>query len=125
MDREETIFGQVVAKANNYLAVPDKDGGRRIIKSEAMREYERTFAVQCSTYRQRHISSPFVLHITVYQSSWRYDLDNSIKTVLDCLQQVGAITNDNLCVEIQARKAIDRINPRVTFSIQETQPRLF
>ena len=30
----ETIFGQVVSKANNYQAVPDGKGGRRIIKSD-------------------------------------------------------------------------------------------
>lgn len=122
---QETIFGQVVAKANNYMAVPDKEGGRRIIKSDSVRRYERNFAMQCRAYRGRKINSPFILHINVYQSSWRYDLDNSIKTVLDCLQMVGAITNDNLCTEIRARKGIDRTNPRVVFSIQETQPRLF
>lgn len=37
----ETILGQVVSKANNYQAVPDGKGGRRIIKSDKMRNYER------------------------------------------------------------------------------------
>ena len=121
----ETIYGQVVAKANNYMAVPDSSGGKRIIKNDSVRAYEKSFAMQCRTYRNRHISSPFIFHITVYHSSWRYDLDNSIKTVLDCLQQVDAITNDNLCISIQARKSIDRHSPRVTFRIEPVQQRLF
>ena len=121
---QETIFGQVIAKANNYLSVPDGKGERRIIKNESIRQYERSFFQQCRIYRNRRVSSPFILHATVFQSSWSYDLDNSVKTLLDCLQQVNAITNDNLCIEIRARKAIDRSNPRVVFRIEETQPRL-
>ena len=36
----ETIYGQVIAKANNYQAVPGKDGQKRIIKNDRIREYE-------------------------------------------------------------------------------------
>ena len=61
----------------------------------------------------------------VYESTWSFDLDNAFKAVLDCLQQVGAITNDNLCVGIDARKAIDRSDPRGRFSIEELEPTLF
>ena len=38
----ETIYGEVVAKANHYQAVPDKGGGRRIIKDDAIVEYALT-----------------------------------------------------------------------------------
>lgn len=122
---KETIYGQVVAKANNYKAVPDKStGGRRIIKSEDVRNYEKSFARQCKIYRNRKINGMFKLLIAVYQKSQRYDLDNSIKTVLDCLQQVNAITNDSLCYSIVAEKRIDRQNPRIVFAIEEIEPRL-
>lgn len=125
MIEEETIYGQVVAKANNYKAVPDKStGGRRIIKSEEVRKYERNFAQQCKIYRNRKINGIFKLLIAVYQKNQRYDLDNSIKTVLDCLQQVNAITNDSLCYHIVAEKRIDRQNPRIVFAIKEIEPRL-
>lgn len=123
MERE-TIFGQCLAKANHYLAVPGQ-GGRRIIKDAAFRAYERSFRSQCTIYRNRGINAPFRLLIDVYHSSQRFDLDNSLKTILDLLQDVGAITNDNLCVGIEAIKHVDRSNPRVVFGIEEIQPRLF
>lgn len=120
----EVIYGQVLAKANHYMAVPDGSGGRRIIKDKPFREYEKAFRKQCRIYKDRHINKCFKLSATVFHSSTRYDLDNSLKTILDLLQDVGAITNDALCMEIEARKVIDRENPRVVFSIEEFEPRL-
>ena len=119
----ETILGQVVSKANNYQAVPDGKGGRKIIKSDKMRNYERSFARQCRLYRD--ISKPFILHAVVYESTWAFDLDNALKGTLDCLQSARAITNDNLCIAINARKTIDGQNPRLMYAIEETEPTLF
>lgn len=121
----ETIYGQVVSKANSYMAVPDSAGGRKVIKNENIRAYERTFNDQCRIYRNRGISRPFRLHITVFESSNVYDLDNGLKTVLDCLQYAGAITNDNLCIGINATKKIDRQRPRIVYGLEETEPTLF
>ena len=121
----ETIQGQVPSKSNSYLAVPDSAGGRRIIKNDQVRDYERSFAQQCTLYKGRNISRPFNLHAVVYESTWSYDLDNAFKAILDNLQYVGAITNDNLYVAINARKVIDRRNPRVVFAIEEIEPTLF
>ncbi len=124
MAQKEMILGQVVAKANNYQAVPDGKGGRRIIKSDSVREYERSFINQCIVYAGKMIDCPFTLEVVVYESSRRYDLDNSLKTILDCLQMCNAITDDNLCTEIHARKAIDPSRPRIVFAIHEAEPRL-
>lgn len=124
MAEYETIYGQVVAKANNYQAVPDGRGGRRIIKSDAVRDYEWNFKKQCRVYAGRMIDRPFIFEVIVFESSQRFDLDNSLKTLLDCLQMCNAITDDNLCIEIRARKAIDPSRPRVVFSIHESEPRL-
>lgn len=122
---QETIFGQVVAKANSYQAVPDSFGGKRIIKNQQIRRYEQLFSSQCKLYKGMGINAKFRLKIIVYQSSMRFDLDNSLKTVLDCLQMVGAITDDNLCYEIQAAKEIDKKRPRIIFSLEEIEPKLF
>jgi len=46
----ETIYGQIVAKANHYMSVPGKGGAKRIIKDEVIRAYERNFIKQCKTY---------------------------------------------------------------------------
>lgn len=123
MERE-TIFGQCLAKANHYMAVGGSKG-RRIIKDAVFKAYEQTFRSQCTIYRNRGVNAPFRLIVDVYHSSNRFDLDNSLKTILDLLQDVGAITNDNLCVGIEATKHIDRSNPRVVFGIEEIEPRLF
>lgn len=114
----ETIRGQIIAKANNYLAVPDKTtGGRRIIKNDKVRAYERSFANQCRIYAGQKINRPFGLVVAIYYQRNVYDLDNSLKTLLDCLQYVGAITDDKLCTRIVADKLVDPYNPRVEFSI--------
>lgn len=123
----EIIHGQILAKANHYQAVSGKFGTKRIIKDEKIRTYERSFAQQCKMYRNRGISSRFRLFVRVFHSSVRFDLDNSLKTLLDCLQMVGAITDDKLCFQIEAEKKIDRYHPRIEFAILEVneQKQLF
>lgn len=121
----EVIRSQIISKSNGYQAVPDGQGGRRITKSAQVRAYEKEFARQCSIYRDRNISRPFILHLVVYESSWAYDLDGAFKVLLDMLQTVHAIKNDNLCVGIHAVKRIDRDNPRILYALQETEPTLF
>lgn len=115
----ETIYGQILAKANHYQAVPGKFGSKRIIKDEKIRAYEHSFIQQCKTYKNRRISSRFRLFVKVWHSSPRFDLDNSLKTLLDCLQLVNAITDDNLCFQIEAEKHIDKYHPRIEFAILE------
>ena len=117
----ETIYGQVVSKANNYEIGNDKHGQRYIIKSEAMRAYERNFMNQCKVYKDRLINCHFTLYVAVYESSVRYDLDNALKTILDCLQMARAITDDNLCHKIVAEKRFDKHRPRVVFGIEPQQ----
>lgn len=115
----EVIHGQIIAKANHYQAVPGKGGTKRIIKDEKIRAYERTFIEQCTVYRNKRISSRFRLFVRVYHSSVRFDLDNSLKTLLDCLQMVGAIKDDKLCFQIEAEKKIDKYHPRIEFALLE------
>jgi len=43
---KEIIYGQVLAKANYYMAVPGNRGLRRIIKDEPIRQYEQLFQEQ-------------------------------------------------------------------------------
>lgn len=121
----ETIWGQVISKSNNYMPVADTTFGRRIIKTQRLRDYEKSFAEQCVIYKGRNINRPFIFHATIYESTNTYDIDNGVKTILDCLQYVGAITEDNLCTELHVKKLIDPQHPRVTYAIQETEPTLF
>lgn len=125
MTEKETIYGEVVSKANNYQAVPDKNGTRRIIKNKKIRTYERLFDAQCKIYRDRHIDSGFVLNIDVYFLNGKHDLDNAVKTICDCLQYVGAISDDNLMMRLNARKFVTITTPRVEFSIERIDGTLF
>lgn len=123
----EVIHGQIIAKANHYQAVPGKFGKKRIIKDEVIRAYERSFIEQCKVYRNRRIATRFRLFVRVFHSSTKFDLDNSLKTLLDCLQMVGAITDDRLCFQIEAEKKLDKYRPRIEFAILEVneQKQLF
>ena len=126
MKERETIYGQILAKANHYQVVPDKtNSGSRIILDEAYKCYQRSFIQQCRVYKDRLIDAPFILHVHVWHSSSRFDLDNSLKSLLDLLQDVRAIKDDNLCIGIQAVKHVDRQHPRIEYCIFETQPKLF
>lgn len=127
LPKVETIHGQIIAKANNYQAVPDGHGGRRIIKTSRLRAYENSFIQQCKIYAGKMISTPFEIIVEVYSKSPKYDLDNSLKTLLDCLQYVGAIKDDSLCTRIVADKLLDPYRPRVQYCIipETPQPTLF
>ena len=78
----EIIYGQVIAKANNYQAVPGKDGQKRIIKNDRIGEYEKSFCLQCKKYRGKRISGRFKLFIRVWHGNIRFDLDNALKRSL-------------------------------------------
>lgn len=122
---KEIIYGIIVGKTNHYISVPDAGNRCRIVLDDKYREYKKTFLAQVKVYKGRMISSPFILHADVFYINDKFDLDNSVKTLCDLLQDCNAITNDKLCLEIHARKHIDRRVPRVEFSIIEIQPSLF
>ena len=69
--------------------------------------------------RNKNIKGFFELYVDVYFQSNQPDLDNSLKGLLDCLQTCKAIKNDRNCVKIVANKFIDKLNPRLEFTIVE------
>ena len=69
--------------------------------------------------RNANIDKFFSIDLDAYFSSNRKDLDGCFKILLDCLQHCKAIKNDRLCVEIHARKLVDKEKPRVEFTITE------
>lgn len=113
---KQVIKGNVPSKSNTYKIIKIR-GHPSIGKSEALKKYEESFFWQCGTYRNMNITGPVEIHIDVYYPSKRSDLDNSLKTVMDCLQHVKAIRNDNNVAKIIAQKFIDVANPRIEFEI--------
>jgi len=87
-----------------------------LAKSSDLKKYEKSFVQQWGR-NQLKVDSPFQIDVDVYFPQMRSDLDNSLKCLLDCLQEVGAIRNDNLCMCIVACKFIDKEKPRIEFTI--------
>lgn len=112
-----TIYGNIPSKANCYKVITIGGHGS-LAKTEAIKEYEKTFYYQCPI-RDMMIDKPFKLTVDVYYKSNQPDLDNSFKVLLDCLQTCRVIKNDRYCLEIHGRKLIDKLNPRVEFTIEE------
>lgn len=112
-----TIHGKIPSKSNNYKVITIA-GHASLAKQKALKEYERSFYLQCPL-RDKEIEGFFKLDVDVYYENMRPDLDNAFKILLDCLQLCKAIKNDRQCVEIHARKLIDKVDPRIEFTITE------
>lgn len=116
MRHAQVIHGNPPSKSNCYKVITVRGHGS-LAKTKAMKEWERTFFLQCGTYRDAAIKGYFRLDIDVYFPSQRSDLDNALKGVLDCLQSCNAIDNDRWMVEVRARKFVDKYDPRIEFTI--------
>lgn len=110
-----TILGDCPSKANSYKIVT-LGGHARLAKTKVLQAYEKSFALQCK-FRSLDIKEFFQIDMDVYYPNNRKDLDGAWKIVLDCLQQNGVIHNDRECLELHARKMIDKNNPRVEITI--------
>jgi len=114
--QEFTITGNCPSKSNCYKVI--KLGSKCSLgKQKHLKSYENSFKLQMLQYKYELIETEFKFIIDVYYNSRRPDLDNALKVVLDCLQKAGAIKNDNKCIEIVAKKHLDKDNPRIIFSI--------
>lgn len=111
------IHGKIPSKSNCYRVVT-LSGHGSIAKTSALKTYERNFYMQCPQ-RERQIEGLFVLNADVYHENMRPDLDNAFKVLLDMLQACRVIKNDRQCVEIHARKLVDKQDPRVELTLTE------
>lgn len=117
MKHEQVIHGLIPSKSNQYKIIT-LNGHGSLAKTSAMKDFEKKFYLQCG-YRNKNIQGFFELYADVYFQSNQPDLDNSLKGLLDCLQSCRAIKNDRNCVKIVANKFIDKLNPRIEFTIVE------
>ncbi|MEE3495848.1 MAG: RusA family crossover junction endodeoxyribonuclease [Butyrivibrio sp.] len=118
MKHEQVIPGQPPSKANSYRVITF-NGHSSLGKTSAMKSYEKKFYLMCGAYRNMRIGGFFELYVDVYFQSNLPDLDNALKVILDCLQGCDAIKNDRQCVRIVANKYIDKVNPRIEFTLRE------
>ena len=114
----QIIKGKIPSKSNSYKIVTIQ-GHASLAKQSVLRAYEKSFYLQCNLYRNKMIKGLFELRLGVYYENQRPDLDNSMKILLDCLQECKAIVNDRNSVKITAEKFIDKDNPRIEFELVE------
>ena len=112
----QTIMMQVPSKSNSYRIIT-LGGHASLAKTNALKNFENAFYLQCGDYRNLNIDKYFEFYCKVYYPSMRSDIDNSLKILLDSLQKAKAIKNDNLCIKVVAEKFVDKVNPRVEFKI--------
>lgn len=114
---KQTILGKVPSKSNCYKII-SLGKHSSLAKKPALKAYENAFFMQCKL-RDLNIKGYFRLKIDIFHENMRPDLDNGFKIVLDCLQSCKVIENDRNCVEIHARKFVDKLSPRIEFTLEE------
>lgn len=116
---KQVIHGKIPSKSNSYRIVT-LCGHGSLAKTPSLKKYEESFYAQCSI-RGKNIKGFFKLDVDIYHENMRPDLDNAFKVLLDCLQSCGVIKNDRQCMEIHARKLVDKKDPRVDFELEEIE----
>lgn len=114
----QVIHGKVPSKSNSYKVIT-LNGHGSLAKQKTLKDYEKSFYLQCDKYRNKGMDGLFEIRLKVFYENKRPDLDNCLKVVLDCLQECKAIKNDRDCVKVVAEKFIDKINPRIEFELIE------
>lgn len=119
INEKQIIRGKIPSKSNCYKIIT-LNGHGSLAKQKVLKEYEKAFYAQCNL-RGKNIKGFFKLTADIYHENMRPDLDNAFKILLDCLQACKVIRNDRQCMEINARKIIDKSDPRVEFIIEEVE----
>jgi len=115
---EFTIKGQPPSKSNCYRVITINGHGS-LAKSKKLVDYEKFFLLQIPPmYSGMMIEKTMRVEIDCYYKTMKPDLDNSAKTILDCLQKGRVIRNDNRVIELMMRKYIDKIRPRAEIKIK-------
>lgn len=111
----EVIHGRCPSKSNCYKII--KLGEFYSLgKQKQLSDYEKLFYHQCKN-KFLNIADYFKISIHVYYADKRPDIDNSTKIILDCLQMCKVIENDRNCLEINAKKCIDKKDPRIEIKL--------
>ena len=112
MARLWIINGEPASKANSRRFI--RPG--LIIKSPKATAYVDVFRFQCKPRPEDCIPEGEVtLTADIYYASQRPDLDESL--IMDCIQHAGLLTNDRQIREKHIFHHIDKLHPRVEFTI--------
>ena len=92
----------------------------RAVKSTEARAYQELVRKLCRVQgaRGEPFAGPVEVVISVYRPRKRGDLDNTLKVALDALKGI-AFVDDEQIVGIDARRADDKVNPRLVVTVKE------
>lgn len=91
-------------KANRYLTAKN---GKRFLPANIREAIDNTILLFQQAYTHQEPYSDYVeVHILFYLRKRRIDIDNIMKTIGDCLQNAGIITDDTLIAKKVAEKIL-------------------
>lgn len=121
MNNDEPFFG-VVSQVKKHvlltLPIPPsanrywRSANNRVYVSQEAQDYKQYVRLLCGQLEQ--MSGDVVISFTVYRARKAGDLDNYTKVMLDALKNI-LYEDDSAVVEIHAKRADDKDNPRVVF----------
>lgn len=86
-----TIPGAIPTKKNKYRVRGD---GKGFFKPPVVKDFEKLVAQELVVQRARAIEGPIQISLTLVYGRHEPDLDGSLTTLLDALQDGGLFTND-------------------------------
>jgi|TARA_R100001480_G_scaffold150822_1_gene151768 hypothetical protein len=113
-----TVFGTVQSKANSRKLVLNKKTRKPMfIKSKSALQFEKDFAVQCPSLKEKIVpkSEDVAVEVKVWYRSWRSDLDCSL--IFDGLQS-RIIENDRQIKQMHLyHMGVDKEYPRCEVTV--------
>lgn len=91
---------RIISKKNSR-----RNFGRVSLPSKAYMNFQSLAGEYLIPLRQNYIVKPFRIDVFYHiKGNYHSDLDNAVTSLLDCLQHYQIISDDDLCIEIHARK---------------------
>lgn len=109
------IIGHAVSVNKSLLRFGGADGKTRTVKTADRREWDKMMIDQLRAQWNLRlpVEEEVFLVIDVYLSANTMDVDNSLKPLLDAMQEAGVLKNDRLVRRATITKHVDRHRPRV------------
>ena len=92
----QTIYGIIPSKSNLYKTT--RNG--IFYKDKKVKEYEKSFYLQCDVYRNKLIIGDFAIKIKAYLKNPSQDLDGVFKCFFDTKHFEGCPDDDSLYAEL-------------------------
>lgn len=107
------------------LRVASKKNNRRNFRnislpSKAYEKFHLLSAEYLLPFSYLNFTKPFRIDVSYYiKGNYRQDIDNCLSSVLDCLTDYRIIVDDDLCVEVKAKKILKSKDWKCVIDIEE------